>query len=63
MSIYAAGSFGKEVHAVYRIFTNLRNWLQALLMAPCPPDLFSAMTPRELADLPVSHPRNEPCGG
>jgi hypothetical protein len=40
-----------------KIFTLLRNFFAGLLDEACPADPVSRMTPRELADLPVHHPR------
>jgi len=47
---------------MYIIFMRMQLWLAALMARPCPPDVFATMSPRELADLPVAHPRHEPCG-
>jgi hypothetical protein len=47
---------------MHNIFTSLRRWIDSMLAVPCPVDPLLAMTPHELADLPVSHPRAEPCG-
>jgi hypothetical protein len=42
---------------MYRIFTGVRNWLSAFVAQPRLPDPLDQMSPAELADLPVSHPR------
>ncbi len=40
-----------------KIFTLIRSFFAGLLDEACPADPVSRMTPRELADLPVHHPR------
>jgi hypothetical protein len=47
---------------MYRIFTRIKISLSTLVAIPCPPDPLSAMSPAELADLPVTHPDPEPSG-
>ena len=42
---------------MYKIFIALKSWLARLGEIECPPDPLSLMSPRELADLPISHPR------
>lgn len=45
-----------------KILTRLALWLNALVAVPCAPDPLAAMSAHDLADLPVSHPKTEPCG-
>ncbi len=40
-----------------KIFTVIRSLLAGLLEEACPVDPISRMSPRELADLPVYHPK------
>jgi hypothetical protein len=40
-----------------KIFTLIRTFLAGLFEAACPADPVSLMSPRELADLPVYHPK------
>ncbi len=40
-----------------KIFTLIRAFLAGLFDDVCPADPVSRMSPRELADLPVHHPR------
>ena len=47
---------------MYRIFRSFMSWLSALVAVPCEPDALSAMSPRERADLPATHPAADPCG-
>jgi hypothetical protein len=42
---------------MYRIFKGVRSWLSAFVALPRLPDPLDQMSPAELADLPVSHPR------
>lgn len=42
-----------------RIFTLIRDWLDALVAQPALPDALATMSARELADLPVSHPATD----
>jgi len=42
---------------MYKIFTLLSKLLSALIDEACPADPVSRMSPRELADLPVYHPK------
>jgi hypothetical protein len=42
---------------MHRIFKRLRDAMARLLAEACPADPVSRMTPRELADLPVHHPK------
>jgi hypothetical protein len=42
---------------MYKIFTLIRTFLAGLFDEACPADPVSRMSPRELADLPVHHPR------
>ena len=46
---------------MHKTFTLLRRFLLGLFEAEAPADPLSRMTPRELADLPVHHPRREQC--
>ena len=47
---------------MYKIFTSLRNWLNALVAQPRMPDPLAQMSLREFADLPPTHPADpEPC--
>jgi hypothetical protein len=41
---------------MHKFFNRLRTWLDAVTAVPDAPDPLSLMDPRELADLPVSHP-------
>ena len=41
---------------MHKFFNRLRTWLDAVTATPAAPDPLSGMSPRELADLPVSHP-------
>ncbi|MGN6489982.1 MAG: hypothetical protein ACTHLT_19465 [Devosia sp.] len=41
-----------------KIFTVIRHLLAGLLEPETPADPLNRMTPRELADLPVHHPRD-----
>ena len=43
-----------------RIFNRMRTWVQAFVAAPRPADPLESMSPRELADLPASHPASDP---
>lgn len=45
---------------MHKLFNSLRAWLAAVVAVPAEPDPLGAMSPRELADLPVSHPLVEP---
>ena len=47
---------------MHRFFIRLRTWLDAVTAAPDAPDPLSFMSPRELADLPVTHPQVERTG-
>jgi hypothetical protein len=40
-----------------KIFTLIRDLLAGLFEPAVPPDPLSTMSPRELADLPIHHPR------
>jgi hypothetical protein len=40
-----------------KIFTRIHDFLVSLFEDPAPADPVSLMSPRELADLPVHHPR------
>jgi hypothetical protein len=42
-----------------KIWSALRHWLRALVAVECPPDPLAGMTPAELADLPITHPRTD----
>ena len=44
---------------MHKIFTIIRIWLGELLAEEVPADPLAAMSARELADLPVHHPRAE----
>jgi hypothetical protein len=44
---------------MYKIFTIIRIWLGELLADEVPADPLASMSARELADLPVHHPRSE----
>ena len=50
---------------MYKMFNNMRNWLARLLAREAATgqgyDPLSRMDVRELADLPVHHPRCDPC--
>jgi hypothetical protein len=42
---------------MHKFFSSLRTWIAAVTATPTAPDPLSSMSPRELADLPISHPR------
>lgn len=45
-----------------KILIILRQWIEALLARDCvETDPLAAMSPRELADLPVVHPERDEC--
>lgn len=46
---------------MYKIFTIIHLWLAELLAEDVPVDPLATMSPRELADLPIHHPRTERC--
>lgn len=52
---------------MYKMFSSMRNWLARLFeveaVAEQGSDPLSSMSPRELADLPVYHPRFDNCIG
>lgn len=41
---------------MHKLFSNFRAWLAAIVAAPAAPDPLGTMSPRELADIPPSHP-------
>ena len=44
---------------MHKIFTLLRSWFAGLVATEGGDDPLSRMSPQELADLPVHHPRRE----
>lgn len=46
---------------MYKTFMLVRRFLLGLFESETPSDPLSGMSPRELADLPVHHPRREQC--
>ena len=48
---------------MHKIFSIIRQWLGRLAVAETPADPLSQLSPRELADLPVHHPRNDCIAG
>lgn len=48
---------------MYIILNAMRRWLTRLAAPARTTDPMAAMSPRELADLPVFHPPCDPCRG
>lgn len=47
---------------MHRFYTAMRSWLKTLLSADCPPDPLDRLSPRQWADMPATHPRQNECG-